>query len=200
MSIKIPAQVPNVDFSHLSNEKSAHHSGDKKGAIVIKDPGSPAVVYTPSDAKKDAAEASQGHLYDAATINRLKEHANQSLNQLRETVRALVERQGLTFEDVLSAIDQGKEVSIEIDEATRANAQAAIADDGEWGVQKTSERIIDFAKAISGNDKGKYDQLLASIKEGFEAAKEAFGGELPDISQKTYDAVLSGLETWATSA
>ena len=35
---------------------------------------------------------------------------------------------------------------------------------------------------------------------GFKQATEAWGGELPEISQKTYDAVMSKFDTWAAEA
>lgn len=57
-----------------------------------------------------------------------------------------------------------------VDEATRAQAQADIADDGYWGVDQTSDRILDFAKALSGNDPGKADLLLDAFKKGFKEA------------------------------
>ena len=52
-------------------------------------------------------------------------------------------------------------------EATRAQAQADIADDGYWGVDQTSDRILDFAKALSGNDPEKLIFFLTLFKKGF---------------------------------
>ena len=80
--------------------------------------------------------------------------------------------------------------------ATKAQAQADIAEDGYWGVEQTSDRILDFAKALSGNDPEKADLLLDAFKKGFEQATGAWGKELPDISQRTYDAVVEKFEAW----
>ena len=44
-----------------------------------------------------------------------------------------------------------------VDEETQKQAQADIAEDGYWGVEQTSDRILDFAKALSGNDPEKAD-------------------------------------------
>ena len=37
---------------------------------------------------------------------------------------------------------------------------------GYWGVEKTSDRILDFAKALAGNDPSKAQKLLDAFKEG----------------------------------
>ena len=69
-------------------------------------------------------------------------------------------------------------------------------EDGYWGVEQTSERILDFAKALSGNDPDKADLLLDAFKKGFKEATKTWGDELPDISKRTYDAVLEKFDKW----
>ena len=83
-----------------------------------------------------------------------------------------------------------------VDAATKAQAQADIADDGYWGVEQTSDRILDFAKALSGDDPDKADAMLEAFKKGFEQATKAWGDKLPDISQRTYDAVVEKFNKW----
>ena len=78
----------------------------------------------------------------------------------------------------------------------KAQAQADIADDGYWGVEQTSDRILDFAKALSGNDPEKADLLLDAFKKGFKEATKSWGQDLPDISQRTYDAVVEKFNKW----
>ena len=77
---------------------------------------------------------------------------------------------------------------------TPEDAQKLVADDGYWGVDKTSSRIVDFAMAQIGNDPSKLGKVKDAIMKGFDEAKQAFGGQLPDISQKTIDAVMSKLD------
>ena len=78
----------------------------------------------------------------------------------------------------------------------KAQAQADIADDGYWGVEQTSDRILDFAKALSGDNPDKADAMLEAFKKGFEQATKAWGDKLPDISQRTYDAVVEKFNKW----
>ena len=83
-----------------------------------------------------------------------------------------------------------------VDEATKAQAQADIAEDGYWGVEKTSDRILDFAKTLAGNDPSKAQQLLDAFKEGYKQAEEIWGDQLPEISKRTYEAVEKKFNDW----
>jgi hypothetical protein len=75
--------------------------------------------------------------------------------------------------------------------------QDLIAEDGYFGVEQTSDRIFETAVALAGNDPEKLEQIRAGIDKGFEMAAQALGGTLPDISTRTYDAVMEKLDAWA---
>lgn len=83
-----------------------------------------------------------------------------------------------------------------VDEATAAQAQEDISEDGYWGVEKTSDRLVDMAIALSGNDTSKADLLMDAIKKGYEEAGAAWGDELPEISKKTLDATMEKMNQW----
>ena len=57
-------------------------------------------------------------------------------------------------------------------------------------------RIVDFAKALSGNDPAKADKMIEAFKKGFQQATGSWGKKLPDISQRTYDAVMEKFDAW----
>jgi hypothetical protein len=114
-------------------------------------------------------------------------------------VSSMLEKQGLKFtnlEDLIKAL-RNEDASIEVDEKTQQEAQEAISEDGYWGVKQTSERILSFAKALSGGDPDKIELLKGAFEEGFAEAKKVLGDDLPDITQQTYDAVMEGFDTWA---
>lgn len=134
---------------------------------------------------------------DRKKIDEIKADFARNTESFKKMVEAMIEKQGKKVNQVLKDLAEGKDVDITIDSETQAAAQEAISEDGYFGVNKTSERIVDFAKALSGGDKSKLETLRNAFKEGFESAKEAFGGELPDISQKTYDKVMQGFDDWA---
>lgn len=82
------------------------------------------------------------------------------------------------------------------DPATIAQAQADVAEDGYWGVEQTSDRLVEMAKALSGGDASKADTMIAAIKKGYEQATKAWGDKLPDICKRTIDAAEEKLTKW----
>ena len=157
------------------------------------------VIYEPS---KTQATDSVKKTYTPNTelINKLKADAEARTAQLKSLVEKLIAGQGNaigTADDMWSFLRKG---DFTVDAATKAQAEADIAEDGYWGVAATSDRILDFAKALTGGDPDKIEEMRDAFKKGFKQATEAWGGELPEISQKTYDAVLSKFDAWSEEA
>ena len=137
---------------------------------------------------------------NAAIIAKMKADAEERTAQLRSLVEQMISKQGATIaaaDDIWKFLAKG---DFTVTPEVKAQAQADIAEDGYWGVEKTSERILEFAKALSGDDPKKADLLLNAFKKGFEEATKAWGDELPEISQKTYDAVVEKFEAWKNEA
>ena len=76
--------------------------------------------------------------------------------------------------------------NLTVDADTIAQAQKDIAEDGYWGVEKTSDRILDFAKALSGGDKDKADELLNAFKKGFSQATGSRSLMTGRMAQRTH--------------
>ncbi len=157
------------------------------------------VVYEPSK-ETTQTSAKKNAKVDSATIAKLKADADQRLSQLKGIVEQLITKQGKTSETVSiwSQFRQGVlDGTITVDEATAKQAQEDISEDGYWGVKQTSERILDFAKALTDGDSSKVEDIRTAIEKGFSEAAKLWGDELPEISQKTHDAVMKGLDEWA---
>ena len=127
---------------------------------------------------------------------KLKADAKQRTSQLRSLVEKMMTKQGTAIANADSMWSFLADGNFTVDEETQKQAQADIAEDGYWGVEQTSDRILDFAKALSGNDPEKADLLIDAFKKGFEDATKSWGKDLPDISQRTYDAVLEKFDKW----
>ena len=154
------------------------------------------VVYEPSKAE-DAASTKKIYKPDTAMINKLKADADARTAQLRSLVEKIMLGQGNaigTADDIWSFLRTG---NFTVDAATKAQAQADIAEDGYWGVEQTSDRMIDFAKALSGGDPSKIEEMREAFEKGFKMAEKKWGGELPEISKKTYDAVMKKFDELA---
>ena len=154
------------------------------------------VIYEPS---KDASAQKSAKTYTPNTelVNKLKADAEARTNQLKSLVEKLMLGQGNaigTADDIWSFLRTG---NFTVDAETKAQAQADIAEDGYWGVEQTSNRILDFAKALSGGDPAQAAKLKDAFLQGFEMAKKTWGGELPEISQRTYDATVKKFDDWA---
>ena len=91
---------------------------------------------------------------------------------------------------------------INIDDATRAQAKSLISENGPLGVKAISENILGFAKAISGGDADSIEALKNAFTEAYTQIANVFGGvsSMPEVSSKTYDAIIKGFEEWLNSA
>ncbi|MDF2547684.1 MAG: hypothetical protein K0R93_2582 [Anaerosolibacter sp.] len=166
-----------------------------KNDIIKKDNPYPNVIqdkYTPSQNNiKKATYDKPNTKADEKTIQKLKEESEKNYRHLKEMVRQLLERQGLTFQDI-----ENPDTIVEIDEEARTEALKMIGEGGPLSPEVVSNRIVEFAKAISGGDKAKYETLKTAIDEGFKEAERILGGKLPEISQKTYTMVMEKLDRW----
>ncbi len=112
-------------------------------------------------------------------------------NLLRGLVANMLKEQGIDFK--ISNGDQ----TIDISEISQEEAVELISEDGYFGVEETSDRIVELAIAAAGGDTSKLDAIKEGVEKGFNEAKQAFNGWLPDISYDTYDAVMEKLDAWA---
>jgi hypothetical protein len=133
---------------------------------------------------------------DRTTIERLKAEADQRTASLRSLVEKMLLKQGeqvTEATDIWALLREGK---VTVDPETAAKAASEIAEDGYWGVEQTSERLVSFAKALAGNDPSKAEAMMNAVKKGFKEATKAWGGELPEICQKTLDTTIEKLNKW----
>lgn len=154
------------------------------------------VVYEPSQPKEgETANSSKVTDYQNV-IKQMKGELSSKNQQLQNLVDQLLTKQAkkyTTLKDLFTDIKEGK---IEVDPKTVEQAQKDVAEDGYWGIEKTSDRLVEMAKALSGGDVSKADSLISAIKKGFDQAADAWGGELPEICQKTIDAAVQKLNDW----
>lgn len=158
-----------------------------------------AAVYEPSGNtdKTSAEKADKSYKTDTAKIQQMMAEADAKTEQLRSLVEKMMGKQGLTLakaDDMWSFLANG---DFTVDEETRAQAQKDIEEDGYWGAEATSERILSFAKALTGGDPEKIEDMKDAFIKGFKEATKAWGKELPELSQKTYDKVMEKFDAWA---
>lgn len=146
------------------------------------------VIYEPSTSAKDSSTKLTDY---SSIVASMKKELSSKNEQLQNLVNKLLSNQAKKY---ISLSDMFKD--IQVDEQTRIQAQKDISDDGYWGVEQTSDRLVSMAKALSGGDSSKADAMISAIEKGFDEATKAWGDELPDICQKTIDAAKQKLQNW----
>ncbi|MBC3910568.1 hypothetical protein [Undibacterium umbellatum] len=124
-------------------------------------------------------------------LQALLEESDRKAQEIVNLIKPLIEQQGLEISKVVS----GQQKINASPEAIKA-AQAAVAEGGEFSVQKTAERILSFAKAAIGDDPAKLEKITAAVEQGFQEAAEILGGSLPEISKQTLEAIRTEFARW----
>ena len=178
-----------VASTYASMSKSSDYTKSSTSAEKTTTSEESGVVYEPSDQAKES-DTSKTSDY-SATIKKMQLELSTKNQQLENLVSQLLGKQAKKF---LSLSDLYK--NLEVDAETAAQAQKDISEDGYWGVEQTSDRLVEMAKALSGGDPSKADTLISAIKKGYDQAAKAWGDKLPDICQKTIDAANDKLAKW----
>lgn len=158
------------------------------------------VVYEQS---KDAAATSstqKTYTQNTELVAKLKADQQNRQQQLQSIVEQMMSKQGDAYNKANGIWGILSSGNFTVDAATKAQAEKDIAEDGYWGVKQTSERILDFATALTGGDPSKIEEMRAAFQKGYKQAEKTWGGKLPDISQRTYDAVMAGFDKMAEDA
>ena len=122
-----------------------------------------------------------GYTVDADTIERLK---SENEARMANLVQQMLGKQ-ISKNNILEAIGSGKFSAEDI-----AQAQKDTAEDGYWGVEQTSDRLVKFAVALTGGDPDKLDGMIAAFEKGYGEAEKQWGGTLPELAQRTREATL----------
>lgn len=180
----VPTQVNNPKNNGTSSTKSNQKTEPDTTTGVI---------YEKSNASEKTNEK---QTQNVDLIKQLKAEAEQRTSQLKSLVEKMMKQQGKAIDkanDIWGFLASGE---FTVDAETKAQAQEDISEDGYWGVKQTSDRIIEFAKALTGGDPAKAESMKEAFIEGFKEATKAWGKELPSLSKDTYDAVISKFDEW----
>jgi hypothetical protein len=77
-----------------------------------------------------------------------------------------------------------------IAELSQDEAADLVSEDGLFGIEQTSQRIANFVIEGAGGDESMMRAGREGMLLGFKQAEEMWGGELPEISQKTMQAAI----------
>lgn len=167
------------------NTQTKANSTDQTTATTQKQDDT-AAVYDKSKLSED----------DRKTIvEQLKADQEKRQTQLTDLVKNMMSKQAAAFGQAADIWEFLAKGDFTVDAETKAKAQKDIADDGYWGVEQTSDRIVSFATALAGDDSTALEKMRDAFVKGYKQAEQQWGGKLPDISQKTYDAVMKKFDS-----
>ena len=201
MSVNAVNAVAAVGATYNETPKDNGKTTEKKEATPATQE---AVVYEKSEATKPATYSiNKMSAEDRANlVQQLKADQESRQQNLLNIVQQMLGGQAKSYayangdESIWKFLASGK---FTVDPATKAQAQADIAEDGYWGVEQTSDRMVSMAQALSGGNPEYADKMIAAIKKGFDQATEAWGEDLPDICKNTIDAAVKKMEDWRDS-
>ena len=174
---------------------------DKKKDSEVKVKTEAAAVYEKSEeSSSNTAKATSKETDRTKIIQQLKADDALRQQQLLDRVHKMMGKQANAYGIANSDNDDDSiwkflaKGDFTVDAATKAQAQEDISENGYWGVKQTSERILDFAKALAGDNPEKLEQMRSAFEKGYKQAEKTWGGELPEISKNTFDAVMKGFD------
>lgn len=153
-----------------------------------------AVVYEQKPLVTDRANKTYSR--DKKTIAALKTEVQRRTEQFRSLVEQLILKQGKKYSNATGIYDILREGKLDVDPRTAAMASEDISENGYWGVEQTSERLFSFASSLAGKDPAKAQEMKNAFIKGYKEAEKAWGGELPEICRKTYDATIKKFDEW----
>ena len=194
MSVNGVTSGSSVDYSAYTNPYTGTGASSQAAAEETAQKSEVGAVYEKSE-QTTADSAKKTYKPNTDLAAKLKADADARTEQLRSLVEQLITKQGGVFARA-TGDNMWKFLAAGNFTVDAAQAQADIAEDGYWGVSQTSDRILDFAKALSGGDPAQMEKMKAAFEKGFKQATGAWGKDLPGISGQTYNAVMEKFDKW----
>ena len=176
------ASKSNISETNTNALDSSVAAVYEKSADSTSDTKSTAKTYTPNTALVDQMKADQ-----AALQNQLLSYVQESLMGQGNALAS--------SDSIWQFLASG---NYTVDELAKEQAQKSLEEGGYWSVEETSNRIVDFAKALTGGDPSKVEDMRSAIEQGFKEATKTWGKDLPDITKDTYNAIQTKLDQWAS--
>ena len=179
MSVNGVTQTQASAYTYASSASAENNkpTSAKENTSTAADTG---VVYEPSK-KTVGSSVKKTYTPDTNMINKLKADADARTSQLRSLVEKMMSKQANSYgnaNDIWSFLRKG---DYTVDPATKLQAQKDISEDGYWGVNQTSDRIVSFATALTGGDPDKIEEMRSAFQKGYKMAEKKWGGNLPDL-------------------
>ena len=155
-------------------------------------------ITNPVDTFTPSAQGNQGSrgVHDIQAVRSFLRETDHHADALRTLVRSMLGNN--------NAIGQGfwaaKAENLQLNEAERLQAQQMVSEDGFFGMEQTTERIMGFAQALIGPNASdeQIESMRAAVQAGFDQVSQMFGGfeNLPEVTRDTHAAIMAQFDNW----
>ena len=202
MSIINPAQNNNYNNYQVPATQSPAAQPPANNTTPDTSLTAPQDTYTPSAAASAASTQSptvRGPA-DPAAIRNLLRDTNHQIEAVRRLLSSALGRTDSTGQGWWAQ----RAENLNLTDAERAEAQALVAEDGFFGVSQTTDRIMDFARAMVGSNASpeQIEEMRVAVQRGFDDVARMFGGfnNLPEVTRDTHASIMAQFDDWAASA
>ncbi len=174
-----------------STENVTESAKEGKSTAAVKTPDVDTFEKSSDTEKLEAYE--EPKRLNADQLKQLQEDQMNSFNKMLDSMLNTQADKAKLAGNGISA-DLFKNITVTPEQ--KAEAQKAISEDGEWGVDAVATRIMDMVVSLSGGDSSKASELKAAVDKGFKEAAGQWGTSLPEISQRTHDEINRRFDYW----
>lgn len=194
MAINVSVSSTKSNFEYANDLQSAMHSNPLKKSETSADDRDKNIQEAAS--KVDAKSLMTSYVVQFQMDITISSETNFSSQNGLVGLNTSAMNNPLKLNDILNGLDL-KSIGYEgkpIQELSQDEAKALIAEDGFFGVAKTSDRIADYVLAGAGDDVEKLKAGREGILRGYNQAEKAWGSNLPDISKETLEKALEKVD------
>ena len=186
-------------FSRETEEPE--NANNSEGAAGVQNEAATDETEETTQSAQTTAAASRNRPANPAAIRNMWRDTNQRGEAVLTLIRASIGNSNGTGQASLGAMANG---GMNVSEADRLRAQEMVGENGFFGVQQTTDRIMSFAKALVGENASAEDieKMREAVQRGFDEVAHLFGGfnNLPGVTQDTHAAIMQAFDDWAAGA
>jgi len=186
----------------VQNSPAQAQSGSNQANNTTQNPSAnpntnPVDTFTPS-MQQPSGRTLRG-VSDPQAIRSMISETNHHGEAIRRLVRSLIGSTDATGQGFWAARADG--IHLQLSEAERAEAAQMVSEDGFFGVQQTTDRIMGFARALVGEgaSESQIEAMRNAVQAGFDQVSQMFGGfnNLPEVTRDTHASIMRAFDDWA---
>lgn len=178
----------------VSEEKTTTLASDHTDKFVKSETG-----FTPAYTKATVTDNRSNQKNDTTADDSKSKKTDKS-----NTAKSVLQTKNEAMKDIVAKLIGGQAggskntVSSQINQMLRGYGLEPLKADSEdfWGAEKTANRILDFAKALAGDDEEAFGKMKAAVEKAFGECEGIWGGKLPSVCYETKDLIAKGFDEW----